>query len=433
MEAISKSGLGFAALVKGFTNTIQLPSDKRNKKKYELQDAYLSALACMFYKSENMLQFQERMAQKHHRNNLQSNFKIKETPKDNQLRELMAQADDETFAPVFKEFLTRVQRGNHLKQYRLHDRYPMSWDGTEYYTSESVSCSKCIKTKDRHGNIKYKHRVLQGAITHPGQRQILSVMPEEVCHHDGADKEDSENAAFKRKLDKFRKDHPRMKLIHLMDALFTNEPTINKIHEKDDKFILRVKAGSHKFLFEQLKTATKESKRVKTKTSQLEHKWVNNVQLFKGSELRVNVLELYQIPDQPDGKQKSTRIGVWITDLDVSDDTVEMLVKTGRARWKIENEGFNILKNHGYNLCHNWGHVKGESFAFYTVTLIGFFMHQLIERTDELFSKCRSKISSARRFWDEMKYVFNRIFSNSWEDLLHNFLDGFIPAEPPPA
>ena len=102
MEAISKSGLGFAALVKGFTNTIQLPSDKRNKKKYELQDAYLSALACMFYKSENMLQFQERMAQKHHRNNLQSNFKIKETPKDNQLRELMAQADDETFAPVFK-------------------------------------------------------------------------------------------------------------------------------------------------------------------------------------------------------------------------------------------------------------------------------------------------------------------------------------------
>ena len=68
MEAISKSGLGFAALVKGFTNTIQLPSDKRNKKKYELQDAYLSAWACMFYKSENMLQFQERMAQKHHRN-----------------------------------------------------------------------------------------------------------------------------------------------------------------------------------------------------------------------------------------------------------------------------------------------------------------------------------------------------------------------------
>ncbi len=27
-----------------------------------------------------------------------------------------------------------------------------------------------------------------------------------------------------------------------------------------------------------------------------------------------------------------------------------------RARWKIENEGFNVLKTKGYNLEHNFGH-----------------------------------------------------------------------------
>lgn len=30
----------------------------------------------------------------------------------------------------------------------------------------------------------------------------------------------------------------------------------------------------------------------------------------------------------------------------------------GRARWKIENGTFNLLKTKGYNLEHNFGHGK---------------------------------------------------------------------------
>ena len=32
------------------------------------------------------------------------------------------------------------------------------------------------------------------------------------------------------------------------------------------------------------------------------------------------------------------------------------IVACGRSRWKIENESFNVLKNHGYELEHNFGH-----------------------------------------------------------------------------
>ena len=38
------------------------------------------------------------------------------------------------------------------------------------------------------------------------------------------------------------------------------------------------------------------------------------------------------------------------------------------ARWKIENETFNVLKNKGYNLEHNFGHGK-ETLASVLVTL----------------------------------------------------------------
>ena len=37
-------------------------------------------------------------------------------------------------------------------------------------------------------------------------------------------------------------------------------------------------------------------------------------------------------------------------------DNVAEIAAAGRARWKIENEGFNVLKTKGYNLEHNFGH-----------------------------------------------------------------------------
>ena len=31
------------------------------------------------------------------------------------------------------------------------------------------------------------------------------------------------------------------------------------------------------------------------------------------------------------------------------------IARAGRARWKIENEGFNCLARHGYNIKRNFG------------------------------------------------------------------------------
>jgi hypothetical protein len=48
----------------------------------------------------------------------------------------------------------------------------------------------------------------------------------------------------------------------------------------------------------------------------------------------------------------------FVTDLPVGPDTVVELAACGRARWKIENETFNVLTNKGYNLEHSFGHGK---------------------------------------------------------------------------
>ena len=47
------------------------------------------------------------------------------------------------------------------------------------------------------------------------------------------------------------------------------------------------------------------------------------------------------------------------------------MVRAGRARWKIENEAFNTLKNQGYHLKHNFGHGDRHlSEAFFVLNLL---------------------------------------------------------------
>jgi hypothetical protein len=69
-----------------------------------------------------------------------------------------------------------------------------------------------------------------------------------------------------------------------------------------------------------------------------------------------------------------------VTSLPVSKDNVAEIAACGRARWKIENETFNVMKNHGYELEHNFGH--GETFlamTLATLNLLAFAWHSVLE------------------------------------------------------
>ncbi len=39
----------------------------------------------------------------------------------------------------------------------------------------------------------------------------------------------------------------------------------------------------------------------------------------------------------------------------IAEDNAYTIMRGGRARWKIENETFNTLKNQGYHFKHNFG------------------------------------------------------------------------------
>jgi hypothetical protein len=65
-----------------------------------------------------------------------------------------------------------------------------------------------------------------------------------------------------------------------------------------------------------------------------------------------------------DAKGRAPYDSAFVTSLGVSPENVALITACTRARWKIENESFNILKNKGYHLEHNFLHPADTSQHF---------------------------------------------------------------------
>ena len=75
------------------------------------------------------------------------------------------------------------------------------------------------------------------------------------------------------------------------------------------------------------------------------------------------------------------------TNFELTDESVESVVRSGRARWKVENENNNVLKNYGYNLEHNYGHgEKYLSAVLVTLNLLAFLIHTVLDETNTAYN-----------------------------------------------
>lgn len=73
-------------------------------------------------------------------------------------------------------------------------------------------------------------------------------------------------------------------------------------------------------------------------------KWVSQL-YYEGHNLTVMELKI-EMDGEPAGNFQ------WVTGLTIKGKTAWEFAQAGRKRWKIENEGFNIQKNHRYDIEH---------------------------------------------------------------------------------
>lgn len=390
-------------------------------------DVLMSAFAMFSLKDSSLLSFDKRRKNPRELENLKSVYGITDVPCDTTIREILDPVNPEEIRPIFKDLFNQLQRAKVLDKFKFMGRYYIvSGDGTSYFSSKKVCCDSCLEKKNsKSGQITYSHQLYGGSIVHPNLNQVIALMPEQIIKQDGDSKNDCERNASKRFFDKLKKDHPRLNFLIVEDALSSNAPHIRELERHKFKYILGVKKGDHKFLFEEVEKARKAGKvqRFEIKEGEITHRFdfINKVGLNQSNQdVMVNFLEYWQITNE------EVLHFSWVTNFKITIRNAYDLMRAGRSRWKIENETFNTLKNQGYNLEHNYGHGKiNLSVNFANLMVLAFLVEQIEQLACPLFNATWQKEGSRKLMSEHVRAIFFALNVNSMEQIYKALLYGY--------
>lgn len=408
-------------------------SDPRKDPDIPLADALMSACAMFSLKCRSLLAFDKQRRA----GNIRRLFGVGKVPCDSQMREILDPVDLEELRPAFSDIFRQVQRGGALRRFQFLGRYYLvSLDGTQYFQSEKVHCDGCLVKTSKNGTVTYCHQMVGAVIVHPDRRAVLPLCPEPIVKQDGQTKNDCERNATKRLLPKIRSDHPHLRMIVIEDGLASNAPHIRELKDHRFHYILGAKPGDHTDLFGQVDRHKGTPRatavhRKDPKTGRLEVCWmVPDVPLNKSNpDGRVNFFDYAEI-DTTCGK--TVKYFSWVTDLEVTAENVWEMARGGRARWKIENETFNTLKNQDYHYEHNFGHGKQNlSVVFAYLMMLAFLVDQVQQLCCPLFAAAYKKLGCKRDLWQQLRGKFDNFVLESMRQLFEAIVYGLARTPPP--
>jgi len=410
--------------------------DKRRNPLISLPDAAMSALAVYSLKIPSLLKFEELKRNDAKKiQNIKNIYSIKNVPSDTQMRTILDPINPEALRPAFKNIFRELQTKKKLEPFKfLGSYYLLAVDGTGFYYSQKVQCNCCMIHNSEKNGISYRHHLLAASIVHPAHKEVIPVCPEPITRKDGNNKNDNELVAVKRFLNKFREDHPKLNVVVIEDALFSNGPHINELFKHQMSFIIGVKEGGNPSLYSFAETAKRlgqfgeyeqtnySGEKVKKKTV---HKinFVNHISLnFEHKDTKVNFLECFETTTWVDSKgvdQTKKQKFSWITDIKLTKNNVMEVMRGARCRWKIENETFNTLKNQGYNFEHNYGHGNQNLCTnFVYLMMLSFLIDQSQQICCPVFQKILDFAGGKKQLWDSIKSIFNIFNVDSWSQIL---------------
>ena len=409
--------------------------EQNRSKNISMKDCLMSGLAIFSLKYKSLLKFEEdKVSERFIRHNLSELYGIKKVPCDTYLREMLDGEDLSVIKPAFASVLKVLQRGKVLENWKfLDNKFLVSVDGSGFFSSNKVKCDFCCEKITNKGLDKettlYQHQMLVGSIVSPNMKQVLPIEFEPISKKDGDKKNDCERNCAKRWLESFRKFHPQLPTIIVADGLYSNAPFIRLLLEKRCSYIIVAKEDDHKSLYEYFEEADRDDapefeSSIRNKDGMVEkhqkYRFMNHVPLNNSNQdLKVNVLyfEEYDIK-----KNKKTK-WLWVTDIKITRHNAKSIMQGGRARWKIENETFNTLKNQGYNFEHNFGHgYKGLSNLFAGLMLLAFLVDQVLEAVN-LEVQAVMKLYSRSSYFEKIRSKFCEFMISSFERIYESIID----------
>lgn len=250
-------------------------------------------------------------------------------------------------------------------------------DATEldegYQKKNEHYLSRCYNRGEDNEYIKY-HRSILEAKVYFGENLVSSIASETIENSeeyinqsDEAVKQDCESKAFVRLAAKIKKRFPRLPIIITADGLYVTKKVLQICKDYHWDYIIRYKEGS-------ASSIAKEYRALPEKTVGTDIAYQNKIMF---NEFDVNLI-YYRERWIVKGKAEETEFA-WITSIEITTRNAKKIVRAGRNRWKIENQGFNRQKHWQGKIEHACSFHERAQKNHYLMEQIADFMKQLYE------------------------------------------------------
>lgn len=295
-----------------------------------------------------------------------------------------------------------------LHKYRLLGRwFIVAVDGTGVMNCAERHCEQCLHQTSKTGKTTYQHQVLEAKlITSSGL--AISLATEWIANPEGEyDKQDCERKAFARLAAQLKQRYPRLPLCLTADGLYPYQGFFDICQANGWAFIITFQEGNLPTVWEDVQgllprtlTQRRDERRYHGSTViEQTFRWVTDLD-YRDHVLQW--LECVEIRTPQDGGQPTQSRFVHLTNLAVTATTVVLLSRTGRLRWKIENDGFNAQKHLGYALEHRYARVSWRAAKnYYQCLQIGHLINQLMSLSTTFQIYLQGKMT-CRHLWQCM-------------------------------
>jgi hypothetical protein len=287
------------------------------------------------------------------------------------------------------QMVQRLLRMKTLDAARCLGRPVLLLDATGLIAFRERHCNQCLVQRHKTHTL-YLHQVLEAKLLGPAG-VVISLDSEFIENADAQGvagrsaeqiKQDCELKAAARLLPRIKKAYPQLPFVVSADNLYACGAFFELVQRLGWSYVVTFKEGRMPAFWKEYRALLQQCpdnvvQRQWADGKLQEFRWVPQLHYQDSADRtwKVNALECTETMDG------DKQYFAWLTTLSVNRKTVEEIAqKGGRARWKIENEGFNRQKNSGMNLEHVYSSDPEKSKIYYLLLQIAFVLTQLLER-----------------------------------------------------
>lgn len=408
------------------TERLNLLEDPRKRKDYQTAELVIGGIALFLFKEGSRNAFNNDRKEEEFRKNYFKIFRVS-LPHMDTVEDLFRILKSEELEDLKAHYISQLIDKKVFNKFRhLGKWFLVAVDATGVHTYDENYSRQCLSKTSKNEVTTYFENVLEAKIV-SSNGMAISICSEWLTNPlDGNyDKQDCEHSAFKRLAKKLKNYFPRLPICIVADGLYPNKTFMTICNENHWSFIVTFKDGNLKSIQEEISLLPEsaKSKSIETKTFKNEiinknYSWIDNLEYEK---ITIHWIECIEETKNIKTSESIICKFVHLTNIPITKTTIANTSYAGRLRWNIENTGFNIQKNQGYELEHKFSRVSFNATKnYYQCLQLAHIINQFVEHSLEVVELlCTNTKETIKNLWKKIigMLTFTVIDSNDIDSI----------------